>query len=482
MRDFVDRIKNLYGIRAGRTCNRGRVSLFVVSAVLSFLSCAADKTGWDRVPDILRRMEAPAFPGKDFVITRYGARGDSATDCTEAFRSAVDLCHAAGGGRVVVPSGTYLTGPIRLKSNVNLHLSEGAVVSFFADPRRLLPVVLTRYEGNPCYNFSPLVLAYRQRNLAVTGKGRLVGNGNAAVWEDMNSKKKADSDTLRAMGERGTPVEKRIFGDGHFLRPSMIEPMECENILIEGITVEQGPMWVIHPVLCRNVAVRNVTVRSNGPNNDGCDPESCRDVLIENCAFFTRDDGIAVKSGRNADGRRIGVPSENIVIRYCRFEAVPESRNGMAVGSEVSGGVRNVFVERCTMNGRNQGIYIKSNRARGGIVEQVYFRDITINGVRECALAVSMHYGRERGDCPPVFRDIQFRDIRCDRGNRPILVVGQMESPVRDALFEDCAFQNMTRPMEVENAANLVMKNVRINNEQISRVINTPATLPMGDP
>jgi polygalacturonase len=312
--------------------------------------------GWSAVPEILARIKPPAFPDRDFPITSFGAVGDGRTDSTDAIRKAIEAGSAAGGGRVVVPQGVLLTRAIHLKSNINLHLNAGAVLKFTSDPSRYLPVVYTRFEGTECLNYSPLIYAFEQQNIAITGQGILDGSASVENWWGWTRRgattppAAASIRKLLDFNDRGVPVEQRVFGEGEHLRPSFIQPYRCRNVLIEGVTINNSPMWEIHQVLCTNVTVRGVTIVSHGPNNDGCDPESCRDVLIENCVFDTGDDCIAIKSGRNDDGRRVAMPSENIIVRNCTMK---DGHGGVVMGSEVSGGIRNVFVENCRMDSPN---------------------------------------------------------------------------------------------------------------------------------
>src|SRR5215207_1295610 len=267
---------------------------------------AADADPWARVPEILKRIKPPVFPKRDFAVTKYGAKGDGKVDNTEAFRKAVAACNQAGGGRVVVPAGTFLTGPIHLLSNVNLHVSEGATVKFVQEPKAYLPLVFTRWEGMELMNYSPFIYAFEQQNIAVTGQGTLDGNSDDAHWwpwkgQERHGWKKGTPNqskarkSLEEMTERGAPVAERLFGEGHYLRPQFVQPYRCQNVLIEGVRVVNSPMWELNPVLCTNVTVRGVRIQTHGPNNDGCDPESCKDVLIERCYFDTGDDCIAIK-------------------------------------------------------------------------------------------------------------------------------------------------------------------------------------------
>ena len=346
--------------------NPPRVLFFTLLIVVLFVQCRRIENGvlvqgWADLPAILARIVPPQFPDRDFDITAFGARGDGKSDCTEAFRKAINECSAAGGGRVVVPKGVFLTGPIHLKSNVNLHISEEAVVKFTTNSEAYAGLVYTRWEGVECLNYSPLIYAFEQENIAVTGKGTLDGQatnenwwswkGNADDgWKKGMPNQKNARNALFAMAEKNVPVAERVFGEGHYLRPNFIQPYRCKNVLIQDVTLKDSPMWFIHPVLCTNVTVKDVTVNGLGPNNDGCNPESSKDVLIKDCFFNTGDDCIAIKSGRNADGRRVNVPGENIVIQGCNMK---EGHGGVVLGSEISGGVRNVFAEDCVMDSPN---------------------------------------------------------------------------------------------------------------------------------
>lgn len=421
---------------------------------------------WASLPGILARIRPPTFPARDFVVTDFGARPDGAGDATEAFRRAIEACHRAGGGRVVVPAGEFLTGPIHLKSNVNLYVSAGATLRFSRDPAAYLPPVLTRWEGMELMNYSPLVYAYEQENIAITGEGTLDGQAGPQHWwpwkgsSGPESQKPARDRLLRQV-EEGVPVERRVYGAGHFLRPQFVQPYRCRNVLIEGVTIRGAPMWVIHPVLSSNVTVRRVTAVSPGPNNDGCNPESSSDVLIEDSTFDTGDDCIAVKSGRNADGRRLGVPSERIVVRGCRMRA---GHGGLTIGSEVSGGVRQVYAERCRMSSPalERGLRIKTNAMRGGVVEDVFVRDVEIGEVGS-AIDVDMLY-EEGADGPftPVVRNVRVERMSVRRAEYALSVRGLERSPVRGLLVADSVFRGVRRGSRMAGVEELVLRNVVI--------------------
>ncbi len=440
---------------------------------------AADEP-WDQAAAILARITPPVFPTRDVPITAHGAVGDGEKDCTAAIRAAIAACAAAGGGRVVVPAGVFLTGAVHLRSGVNLHVAEGGTLRFSRDPGQYLPVVFTRWEGVELMNYSPFIYAFEQRNIAVTGPGTLDGNADQAHWWPWKGLTAGPGPTqapararLIEMASRGVPVADRVFGDGSCLRPNFVQPYRCANVLIDGVTIVNSPMWELHPVLCSNVTVRNVRINSHGPNNDGCDPESCRDVLIEGCTFDTGDDCIALKSGRNDDGRRVNVPIENVVIRDCQMK---DGHGGVVIGSEISGGARHIFAERCRMDSPqlDRALRIKTNSVRGGVVEHVYMRDVTVGEVAEAVVTVNFFY--EEGDAgvfPPVVRDIEVRRVTSRKSQYALLLRGYAHDPVTDVRLVDCTFDGVAKPDVLEAVKDLVLTNVRINgqvrNERISR-------------
>jgi polygalacturonase len=434
------------------------IGLLIVPAGLA-------NAGWEQVPKILSRINAPRFPNRDFNITDYGAVGNGQTDCTEAFSKAILAAHNAGGGRVVVPAGSFLTGAIHLKSNVNLYVSENAVIKFSVAPEKYLPVVYSRFEGIECMNYSPLIYAFEQENIAITGKGTLDGQADDDNWWRWKKIQANDVKAQRNQGETGLPVQERIFGAGKKLRPNMIQPYKCKNILIEGVTIRNSPMWHIHPVLSTNVTVRNVKVIGHGPNNDGCNPESCCDVLIENCYFDTGDDCIAIKSGRNNDGRRVNVPSENIVIRNCRMK---DGHGGVVIGSEMTGGARNIFAENCKMDSPNleRALRIKTNSVRGGTVENIYLRNITIGQVAEAVVKINFLYGEgDPGDYPPTVRNINLENTTSKKSKYALSISGYDRSPITGIHLKNCTFDNVEKSNVLVGVGKLILQNVKINGE-----------------
>ncbi len=429
---------------------------------------------WAQVPLILKRIVPPTFPRRDFEITRFGARADGRTDCTQSFRKAIGACHKAGGGRVVVPAGTFLTGAIHLKSNVNLHVAKDATIKFSQNPRHYLPLVFSRWEGMELMNYSPFIYAFRQQNIAITGEGLLDGQSDSEHWWPWKGQtrygwKPGDPDqkqarrALEEMTEKGIPVGQRVFGEGHYLRPQFIQPYLSRNVLIEGVTIKNSPMWEIHPVLCSNVIIQNVKISTHGPNNDGCDPESCTDVLIKDCEFDTGDDCIAIKSGRNADGRRLKTPSENIVIQNCRMA---EGHGGVTVGSEISGGVRNVFAENCRLDSPNldHALRVKNNASRGGLLENLYFRNIEVGQVAHAVITIDFNYEEgEKGKFKPVVRNFVVKDLKSGKSKHALDVQGFKEAPIYNLTLQDCTFDNVAQPNIIKNVEGLEFDNVRIN-------------------
>lgn len=423
--------------------------------------CAAEPipaNPWAVVPEILNRIVPPKFPARDFDVTQFGAVAGGQTNCSTAFRVAIAACVKAGGGRVVVPAGKYLTGPIHLRSGVNLQLAEGAEIIFSDNLEDYLPVVLVRVGGIELYNYSPLIYARDCTNIAVTGKGKL--NGNAKRWWEWKS---SETKLGFEMGAKGVPVEQRLFGKPEFcIRPSFLSFVGCTNVLLADFTIGSGPNWTIHPIYCLNTTIRGVKVITDGPNNDGIDPDSCRDMLIENCTFDTGDDCLVLKSGYNEDGWRVGRPTENVIMRNCFSK---RGHGGLVIGSEMSGGVRNVFMEDCQFEGTDRAIRIKSRADRGGVVENIYARNLKVKNMQREVAILNMDYGADRNkpiaSKPPIFRDMQFENITGDGAPTAILIQGMADSPIENIRFANLTIKS-TKGVVANFAKGLVFDNVQV--------------------
>jgi len=453
-----------------------REILWAGAALTAFPAAAADDD-WALARKIVARIRPPTFPDRDFPITDFGADPDGVADSSDAFAKAIAGANAAGGGRVIVPPGDFLTGPIHLKSHVNLHLAKGATVRFKTDPKAYLPLVFTRWEGVELMNYSPFVYAFEQENIAITGEGVLDGQcsrehwwtwkgpwkQNQHGWTDGMPDQRPARARLFQMAEDRTPVAERRFGEGSYLRPPFIQPYRCRNVLIEGVSLRRSPFWQVHPVLCENVTIRRLDINSHGPNNDGCDPESCKDVLIEDCFFSTGDDCIALNSGRNEDGRRVGVPCENVVIRNCRMA---DGHGGITIGSQISGHVRNVFAENCKLDSPDldHAIRFKNNALRGGIVEQVRYRNLDVGQVRRAVVTVDFNYEEgANGRFKPVLRDVLIENVRSGKSRWAVDLQGLPGAPARDIRIADCDFQGVAEPSIVRHVEGLRLTNVRVN-------------------
>jgi polygalacturonase len=377
---------------------------------------------------------------------------------------------------VVVPAGDFLTGPIHLRSGVELHVASGATLRFTTDPARY-PLTFTRWEGVELMNYSPLIYAFECEDVAITGPGTLDGQADEEHWwpwkgvttgpsdrsqPEPPGPQVADRNELLEQAERGVPVAQRVYGSGHYLRPTFIEPYRCRNVLIEDVTIGNAPFWVMHPTLCTNVTVRRVKVVSCGPNNDGCDPESSRGVLIEDCVFDTGDDCIALKSGRNADGRRLNVPVEDVVIRRCEMKA---GHGGITIGSEITGGARNIFAEQCRLDSPDleRGLRLKTNTMRGGIIENVFVRDIDIGNVKLAPIEIDLRYeARESGPFLPVVRNVLVERMHSAKSKHGLYIRGLEKAPIRNLVVRDSAFRGVTDGHLIEGTVELTLSNVTV--------------------
>lgn len=458
------------------------VGLFCLIVLVNHSVWAETRVDWKRAERIVRSIKTTNFPDRDFIITDFGAVADEKSLSTSAIRDAIEACHNAGGGRVVVPEGNFLTGSIYLKSNVNLFLSQGACLRFSTDPKDYLPIVHTRWEGVELMNYAPLIYAYKERNIAVTGPGVLDGQASAENWWRWNGSKRFswreglphqnelnNRPALFAMGDADIVVPERVFGDGHFLRPQFVQPYQCDRVLLQDFTIKNSPMWILHPVLCNDVVIRGVTIKSGGPNTDGCDPESCRKVLIEDCDFWTGDDCIALKSGRNGDGRRIARPVEDVVIRNCRMH---RGHGGVVIGSEITGGAKNVFIENCMMDSPDlkRAIRIKTNFARGGTIDGIFVRDLTVGQVSETVLKINLLYEEGAGfGFVPTVRNVVLENVRCKKTRYPLFLLGTEDSKIVGLLLKNVVIEEAMEPSVMRGVKDLMMEDVHF---QLSKEVN----------
>lgn len=418
-------------------------------------------------PFDMPQLTRPTFPDRTFAITDYGAIGDGRTKCTKAIASAIDACAGTGGGVVLVPKGTWLTGAIHLKSNVNLRLGKGSTLRFTDDPNDYLPKVFTRWAGFECVNYSPLIYARNCENIAVTGPGTIDGNGKP--WWSWAERQSATAERMyREQILKGVPPEQRVYGtvaDG--LRPQLISPIHCKNVLLEGFTIAKaGPFWTIDLVYCDRVIARRLRVlTTGGPNTDGLNVDSSTNVLIEHCYFNTGDDCICMKSGMNEDGWRVGKSTENVVVRYNLTE---KGHGGVVFGSDTSGGIRNVYAHRCIFRGTDVGVRLKSTRGRGGVVERVLCEHIDMARVGREAIQMTTAYrawmGTTKGKAP-TFRDLTFRHLRVDGARWAVRMQGLPEAPIRRVSLADITITAGTG-FSAEHTKGVTLKGVSIRPEK----------------
>ncbi|MFY7997809.1 MAG: glycoside hydrolase family 28 protein [Candidatus Kapaibacteriota bacterium] len=426
------------------------------------------KTNNQKLTTILSRIKAPTFPKRDFVVTNYGVKAasvlDSTADAKPALQAAIEDCAKKGGGRVVVPAGEYFVkGALHLRSGVNLHLERGAALRFSVNPKDYLPLVLVRWEGTRCMNFSPLVYALNASNIAITGEGTLDGQ-TEKFWHTWKKLQEPDKNTLRRLGNSpdSVPPAQRIFGEGHFLRPDLVQFHGCRNILVEGVTLKGSPFWTVHPVFCTNATFRNLTIEHGTTNDDGIDPESCKDVLIERCTISTDDDCIAIKAGRDQDAWK-SPGTENVIVRNCTFRSGVGS--GFCIGSEMSGGVRNVFVENCTISRAAHGIQFKCNRDRGGFIEQIFLRNITMDTCKKGVFVFTTDYHSWRGNLFTTrMSDVYASKILCGFVEQTgIKITGVEGEAIRRIFMEDIDIKQAGKPHDITFAEDVFAKNIMLN-------------------
>lgn len=416
---------------------------------------------------ILNNISGATIRDNTLNVCDYGALGNGKKDCKPAFDRAIKKAVKQGGARIVVPAGTYyLCGPIQLQSNICLDLEEGSVLKFSPDPR-YYPLVNSSWEGTRLYNYSPFIYAFGATDIAIIGKGTIDGNAMStfATWRDIQ---RPDLQASRKMNHEETAVESRIFGEGHYLRPHLVQFYQCKNITLEGVFITNSPFWCIHLLQSENIICRSLRYDAKLVNNDGIDPESSRNILIEDIHFNNGDDNVAIKSGRDHDGRNVGMPSENIIIRRCHFKGL----HAVVIGSEMSGGVQNVFVEDCDYAGYcKRGIYIKTNPDRGGFVRNIYVKNCHFGEVEDLFYATSMYAGEGLDNHYfTQVENIYLENVSCQQVHAAALVLqGTKQEPIRNVIFKN---------IEVKAAKNAISfdytDGVMIENSHIGQKVGVP--------
>ena len=429
----------------------------------------------------------PVFPKRDFPITGYGAKPDG-TKCTEAFAAAISACNESGGGRVVVPPGVWRTGAVHLKSNCNLHLAEGATVSFTDDPADY-PPVHTTWEGIECINYSPLLYIYGCTNVAVTGKGTLAPKMDFwRTWFGRPESHIAATGQLYHWGATNAVMSARDLTKipGSHMRPHLLQVNRSANVLLDGFRTKESPFWMIHLYHSEGCIVRNLDTYAHGHNNDGIDVDMTRNVLIENCRFDQGDDGVVLKAGRNQDAWRLERPTENVVLRNCNFAFAGSL---LAIGSELSGGVRNVWVKNCTVSDPVNLLRIKTNRRRGGFVENIWVEDLDARTIKESVLNMTTKYYYQWAVFPDyelrytTVRNINIRNVRAACADWAFDINADEMCPAEGFRFENIRLEAARKGfMHIVNAKNVEMKNVTLGDGPVLTYQKMADWVPTGAP
>ncbi len=429
-------------------------------------------------------FQRPNFPDKSVNIIDFGAKKGGTFKNTEAINKAIKQLSESGGGTVLVPQGKWLTGPIVLLSNINLHLDEGAELLFSQEFNDYLPEVLTNFEGSEVYAYSPFIYSFKQENIAITGEGVL--NGQGKPWWEQRVYPGFGNRKLIEMNENEVPLEERHFNSlDNYLPPVFFGPLYCKHVLLEGVTFKYGAFWTVNPSFCEDLIVRGINIITEGeyghtPNGDGINPNSCQNVLIEYNTLSTGDDCITIKSGRNKDGRRIGIPCKNILIRHNKGL---HGHGGIVIGSEMSGGIENVYAHDCQFNGTDRVIRIKTDRGRGAYVRNCWFKDISADTIQREAIRINMLYSggdrlpeQEVNSGTPVVENIHYENISCEYAKRNIIqIIGLPEMPVNHLYLKDINLGGK-HGIEISDAKNITFENLTISND-----VGSPASISFSD-
>ena len=422
---------------------------------------AFEKERVARRDSVLALITGAAMPADSIFVTDFGAKGDGVKDCKRAFDRAMKAAAKRGGARIIVPEGTYLVkGPIHFVSNVCLDIRKGATIKFSPEPELYLPMVETSWEGTFLSNYSPFIYGRGLHDVSIVGQGSIDGNAST-TFSTWKSKQKTGQARSSDVNHKGVPVADRNFGEGWWLRPQMIQFYDCKNVTLQGVFITNSPFWCVHLLKSENIVCRGLRYDAKLVNNDGIDPECSRNVLIEDIEFNNGDDNVAIKSGRDNDGWTHGSPSENIVIRNCRFKGL----HAVVIGSEMSAGVRNVFVENCTFGGYcKRGIYIKTNPDRGGFVTNLYVKNCEFDEVEDLFYATSMYAG-EGLDNDKFTRvgDIFVDGLRCRKATAAGLVLqGTEAEPISNVMFSNVEIGEAKNAVSFDNTVSVEMRNCHI--------------------
>jgi polygalacturonase len=442
----------------------GLAAATVVGTEAAQAAVSPSELPWPEARAIVEATSRPMFPDVNFDVTAYGARGDGSFDNTTAFKNAITACSEAGGGHVIVPSGTFVTGAIYLRSNVDLHLNEGSTLKFSGNSSRF-PTVLTRYEGIECMNRSPMIYAHKERNIALTGSGTLDA-ANTSSWNKGNDR--AYLESLISQG-KPDPHDRVVPGSGHTMRSAFVEPYDCDVVLIQGVTLKNSMFWQLHPTLCRQVTIEGVSTDPSTAhsNTDGCDPESCDRVVIANCNLGAHDDNIAIKSGRDEDGRRVNVPTTNVVIYGCTMNG---SWGAITCGSEQTGGIENVYAYKCTVKGATKfALYVKSNTKRGGYSKNINLDSFSGDFDRSFVF-VTTTYNSQTGSHTPVFGPFRISNSSCTKTPLVFDVSGLSSEHIHGFTVTNCTFNGVTTTTNKwSNVDGRVFTNVKINGKTVTK-------------
>lgn len=446
-----------------------KTTILFMGLLIAFSVVAKDNYKTIRVeaPFHMNPIKVFIYPDQNFSITDYGAVAGGETDNTKAIADAIEACHKAGGGKVVIPAGMWLTGPVHFKSNVNLHLAKDAVLSFTDDPSAYLPAVMTSWEGMECYNYSPLLYAFECENVAITGEGTL--QPKMDTWKVWFKRPQPHLNALKELYTKASTdvpvIDRQMAAGENHLRPHLIHFNRCKNVQLEEFKIRESPFWTIHLYLCDGGVVRNLDVRAHGHNNDGIDFEMSRNFLVENCIFDQGDDAVVIKAGRNQDAWRLNTPCENIVIRNCQ---ILKGHTLLGIGSEISGGIRNIYMHDCTApNAVMRLFFVKTNHRRGGFIENIYMKNVKAGSVQR-VLEIDTEVLYQWKDLVPTYEEritringIYLDKVTCESADAVYDLKGNAKLPVKNVQIKNVKVDKVKKfGKKVVNVENVIEKNV----------------------